>query len=413
MADFGLDTELGFILKRLADIQASMQESLIQVTDPINGETLQVDFDEDDPFVNLLNSFADELTEVWEALESVYQQFQPSLASGQNLAGLVQFNNLTKKKGTPSTAPVTVTGLAGTTIPDTFQVTDFGATVIWQNRDQAVIPVGGSIELPFDTQDNGVFNAGPNELNQILTATPGITSAVNLAAATIGTVDETDEELRIRRNLSTEVTARAIPESIAGSIWDIEGVSSVRVFVNNTQQLDSRGIPPKSVACTVVGGDDETIARSLFYRVGLGVQTIGNTSFEFTDLQGEPNALSFYRPVDVPIEMEIDLEVIDTATYNSDGGASGIADAVVEYATGGAGALGINTSVSGFDAQGFPPGINVAVGRLYTPVNSVRGHIIREIRISRDGDPLTTADVDILYTEKSSFASSLITVNEV
>ena len=53
MADFGLDTQLGFVKKRFNDIQNELKVALGQIEDPVTGEFLQVDFNEDDPLINV------------------------------------------------------------------------------------------------------------------------------------------------------------------------------------------------------------------------------------------------------------------------------------------------------------------------------------------------------------------------
>jgi len=96
MATFGI-TDSGFTLKRLADILADMVTALNTVTDPVTGESLTPNLaDENDPFIQQIQATADAVSECWEQLQLVYNQFDPLQASGSALSGLVQLSGLTR-----------------------------------------------------------------------------------------------------------------------------------------------------------------------------------------------------------------------------------------------------------------------------------------------------------------------------
>ena len=107
MNEFGIDAEFGFKLKRLNDLRSSMKGLLEQVSDPDSGQNLQINLDEDDPFIQVVNIFIDELSSAWELVQVAYGQFNPKLASGPALSGLVQLNGIVRKQGTPSTVVLT------------------------------------------------------------------------------------------------------------------------------------------------------------------------------------------------------------------------------------------------------------------------------------------------------------------
>lgn len=401
---FGV-TDQGFSAKRLADIRDDLEALLIQIEDPDTGETLQVDFDEDDPFIQVINTLIANNASTWEALQAVYNQFNPRLATGAALSGLVQINALTRRPGTPATSPITLTGSSGTLVPAGTQFQDNNGVIYALDADVTIgaSPTSGTVSSVV----NGAFNSLAGTITTIVNPIAGLDSVTNANDSTPGTARETDEELRLRRDLSTETPSVAPVEAIFGAVNQIEGVQFVRVFINNTLSVDARGIPAKSVAAVIQGGDDQTIAETLFLRSPAGVGYFGNTTLQLTDLQGEPYDIAWIRPALIDIEVEVDVEIIDANTFPSDG-ADRITQAIIDYAAGGADQVGV---VSGFDLEGFVPGEDVVQSRLFTPVNSVPGHKVTRLEIAEVGGTLGTADVPINFDEISNFLSANITVN--
>jgi len=128
MTEFGIN-ETGFNLKRLADILADMKTALSTVTDPITGESLTPDLlDENDPLIQLVNTFSDTLALGWEQLQLAYNQFDPLKATGAGLSGLVQLNKLSRQAGSKSTVVLTLTGTVDKSVPAGKIVTDMNST---------------------------------------------------------------------------------------------------------------------------------------------------------------------------------------------------------------------------------------------------------------------------------------------
>lgn len=405
MADYGINDQ-GFLAKRLRDVLDDLEASLEEIVDPDTGETLQIDFDEDDPWIQSINVLAANNASTWEMLQMVYTQFDPSQAVGAALSGLVQINALTRRFGTPSTLQIDVTGTIGTVIPAGQQISDDQQNVIYVTDEEVTIGVTGTESTTASSIENGAFVSLTGTIDTILTPVSGWDSVTNTADSTIGSAEETDEELRARRNLSTESPSQSPVEAVYGNLRQLEGVTFARVLVNNTLVTDGNGIPAKTMAAVIVGGDDEEIANVLFLRSPVGLDFFGTDSFVVTDTQGETYTMRWIRPTAVPIAIEIDITVIDTGTYPVDGDDQ-IKAAILAYAAGGAPALGID---EGFEDLGIVPGEDVTLSRLYTPINSVPGHKVTRLEISADPAPVGSADVPIDFDEVAEFDSGLITI---
>lgn len=406
---FGVDTEVGFNLKRFRDIQLSQQGLLDQIVDPNTGETLQVDFNEDDPLVNILNSFIDAMAVAWENVELSYQQFDPTLSTGPSLSGLVQLNGLSRKGGTPSTIPIQYFGSAGTIVPAGQQITDIVGEIVWITDSQVTLDGGGNAVGSASSQSNGIFIVSTEDVNRILTPVSGWNAVQNSSESTLGTTDELDGPLRIRRRNGTLTPAQSIIECIQSTVLNLDGVVYSRAFQNRSLIVDSNGIPGKSVAMVVSGGTDQDVAEQIFVRLGTGTETFGTTTVNFTDPFGETTPINFIRPTERIISVEVSLTVTDSNLFGDDS-PDEIKDAIVSYAEQGAVGIGVDPEAVGFDPFGFPPGEPVLISRLYTPVNSIAGHNVSSIKVSFE--PAIVGDVDLVidFDEVSKFSTANITV---
>ena len=411
MADFGLDTQLGFVKKRFNDIQNELKVALGQIEDPVTGEFLQVDFNEDDPLINVANSFIDVMADTWEVLELVYQQFDPLSSTGPSLSGLVQLNGITRKGGTPSTVNIRLSGDEGTIVTKGSQFNSAALPeVIWKTDEEYVIPAAGFIDGTASSVENGLYFAVLGTLDQIVTNIPGWQAVTNTSDSVVGTLDEDSDVLKVRRRSSTLSPAVAIVEAIYSNVLNIDGVTYSRIYVNKTLAVDSRGIPEKTVAAVVVGGGDEEIAAELFKRIGIAVDTYGTTSIPITDPFGETHQINFIRPDNIDVNVVVDVTVTDQNLW-SDTSEQEIKNSIIAYAASGVIGLDGDPEKVGFDPFGFPPGEEVAISRLYTPINSVAGHKVTQLRIGYVGQALGTSDLAIDWDEVSRFLDANITVN--
>lgn len=399
-------TPAGFEAKRLADVVADAEAQLSVIIDPVTGSTLAPDLDSSDPAMQLVKVPLDGVAAVWEALQLVFDQFDPGKAQGASLESLVQLNGVTRQPSTQSTATVTLTGTPGTAVPAGTVFSDVDALHLWNSDATVTIAGGGAVDVGVACQDFGAVVAGIGAINQIVTPVAGLASVTNAAAANVGADQESITALRVRRNRSTLAPASGPVEAIYANLANVPGVTYARAYQNNTLTTDARGIGAKKVAAVVVGGDDDAIALTLLERTGVSADWHGSTAVTIRDAQDEPYVVKFTRPTALPVYLSISIEVYNPSVFPADGVAQ-IKQAVIDYAMGGAPALGVD---DGFGETGFPPGSSVLRSRLFTPLNFIPGHRVATLTLGTAPAPAGTADIAVNWDQFAEFDAARIVV---
>lgn len=402
-------TSAGFEAKRLADVESDAAEQLGTIVDPASGESLQPEFGSDDPAMQVVHVPLEGVGLAWQAAQLIYQQFDPKAATGPSQSNLVQLNGITRQDASPSTVILQLTGTPATVIPSGQLASDVNNVNQWETLAEVELDGTGVGSVQAASLAVGPITADAGTIINIVTPYAGWTGVTNLAAATPGRNIETDTELRQRRDRSTMAPAASPVESVYANLANITGVTYARVRQNNTLLVDSNGIPGKSVAAVVVGGEDLDIAYTLLARTGIASAWYGNTSQVLFDAQDEPYTVSWTRPTPLVAYVEIALEIVNPNMFPADG-LQQIKDAIRAYAQGGAPALGID---DGFSTSGFPPGATVLWSRLFTPINFIPGHRVISLFIGTSPNPTGTADIPTPWDQVPLFLDDNIDITVI
>ncbi len=390
MSDFGISPE-GFKRKRLDQLL----EELNAEVKSIFGDNFNVSPESPDGQVN--GTISESNANLWEIAEDSYNAFNPSSATGVTLSNLVQLNGITRLPATSSRAQLTLTGTAGTTIPLGSLVSTSDTGDQFSTEAQVTLDGGGNGTVFAASVISGPVEALAGTITSIDTPITGWSTANNLADADIGTNEETDVELRSRREQSVARDAQAIIDAIFAAVANVPGVTQTVVLENDTNAVDGNGLPPHSFQVIAVGGVDEDIANAIWLKKPAGILSFGSTTTQIIDSQGIPHDISFSRPTTVDIYVEVDLTTFAEYPANGD---DLIKQAIVDYANG--------DLIAG---RGFSLADDVIYTRLYTPINSVQGHEIDALRIGTSPSPVVTSNIPISATETSNFLVINITVN--
>jgi len=215
--EIGRDSLLGFWLKTAA-VETGAVYSF-----HIDGVTVEYTAQEDDDEEAIQEGFA-------EALEAA-------------LPGLFIVENL---------------GNDGLKIHASDGVTPFSADV---NDAKLEIALLGAYGV-YTAQNAGPVYAPAGTLTEIVSNVDGLDSVFNYATGVTGRVVESDTELRAYLGNRQRQSA-ASEAAIQNEIEKITGVQYARIYSNRSMQIVN-GRPPKSYESVIVGGDDKTIAETIF-----------------------------------------------------------------------------------------------------------------------------------------------------
>ena len=147
----------------------------------------------------------------------------------------------------------------------------------------------------------------------------GWDSVTNPNPASIGSDVESDGQLRLRRTLSTAISAITPVDSLTAALLKVIDVSDVLIFENDTNSnitlKDSSDLlPAKTITAVVEGGDQEEIAEEIRLKKTLGCGTFGDTTVDLIDSIGQTVQYKFERPNNVDIYVAITIQV--TSKYS-------------------------------------------------------------------------------------------------
>lgn len=235
---------------------------------------------------------------------ATYNSFSPATAQGVGLSRNVKINGLQRRVPSKSTVELTIVGQAGTVI------TNGIATDSLQQKwllPTTTIPGGGSVTATAVAELEGDVAAAANTITTIFTPTLGWQTVNNPAEATPGAPVETDAELRVRQTQSTANPSLTVLDGTVGGVANLDGVTKVRGYENDTGITDSNGIPAHKISLVVVGGDDVEIAETIAVHKTPGTGTFGDTSELVYDAHGMPLDIAFERAVPATIGAEVTI----------------------------------------------------------------------------------------------------------
>ena len=267
--------------------------------------------------------------------------------------------------------------------------------------------VGGKVQIESLTSGvNSAVEVTGGDANPVLGFQEGVEFFGSTGDAAVGHNIETNNEFRFRREEVLRRQGSAMVEGIKADIALVTGVSSVKVYENDTEVIDSEGRPPKSVEAVVVGGDDADIAQALFDSKAGGIKTFRDPGSQgrtepITDTNAEVHDVNFNRPEDIQMFIEIDISVNqnvfgagDTAT-----GEQLVKESIKEV--GDAFGTGGEVIVKQLECSSLPRGTAGVPG-----IIDITGFKVDDVFV-----PVNTANFPIDARQRAIFATADIVVN--
>ena len=327
-----------------------------------------------------------------------YNQRDPDFALGQSLNSIIKLSGITRRPTTRSQVDVVVTTDRPLTLPTDYAVED-DLGQAWTTLNAIDIPPGGTTVTLF-AENFGAVEADPATVINPVTVVIGVLSVTNPTAATVGIDEETDQELRIRRNRSLETPTSSSTGRMFTALANLPNVTDVAVYENDTDVTDADGIPAHSLWVVVEGGSVAAIVETMTKNKTGGKGMVGSVTGTFSEPVTRPNgttftivhSMTFDRPVDVPVLVRLDATRKDAANP--------VDEALISQA---------------IAARTFNIGENLLAGDLYRlAFNAGESFIPTNLEVSRDSGA-TYTDGRILsdLNEKFSIAAGDVAVTEI
>jgi len=373
---FGL-SEKGFKRKRYPEVLESMEKN----AKDLFGEN--VNLSERSPLGLFLKVLAFPIAKLWELAEKVYYSAFIDYAEGVGVDRVAKNIAVTRLPARHSSGIVIIYGIPETRVPEGFRVATKGG-IMFETLEDCIVQEDGQVAVKVQSIETGFqTNVPAGTIVSIVNPISGI-EAVNNPEATLGGADiETDEEFRNRYDRSLAAGGSSTRESIEAALLELPGVSDAIVEGNETMD-EINGIPPKSIAPFVYGGNDDDIAETILRSKAFGIQSYGSIVRNVRDSRGNLHKIGFSRPTSIDIYVKITLitnELFKPQDKNA------IKTAIIQY-------------IGGEDADGtIYKGLGVGDSVVYTKligychiVNGINDVIVQ---VSKDGTNWTQQNIAV------------------
>lgn len=328
MSSYGL-TNTGFKRKTYNDILNDMLAKARATW----GDTFATNQSSDD-FKDMANR-AEELAEMWEQAEKTYFSLFPDTSSGINLtrnSALVGVTKIEAKKSIVRGVELVNGSGSPITIPAGSLVSQSTTGIQWSLINSVTIPASSTGTGDFQCTQDGPIYASINSIDTILDFISGWDSVDNPADVTVGDLgrlEETDMDLKVKREVAIKSPSSAAGDSIANKIiTEVPSCIYANYRDNDTDTVDGNGLPPHSIEFFVLGGSNLDIANTIRKYKPAGIKTHGGNTQVVQDSLGNSITIKWSSLVQKDIYFRIDI----VTNGDWDGAFEGdIEDIIIDY----------------------------------------------------------------------------------
>lgn len=294
MNNWGI-SKLGFKAKSFLQIKNDLQADFLKLIDP----TLR--FTPDTLTGVLVGIMANQLREVWEVLQGLYSSFNPNYAVGRELDALCSLTGTIRKsaqlsyvialiKLAPKTSLTKGNVAAVKDNKNAMFLTDHD---VCNNSDKEVLR-----EVLMKAQTPGPIHALAKTLTHIMTPQTGWLGITNPKDAVLGCLEESDDELRLRRLQELRCIGSSSYEAMYSHLMSINGVQAVYLEESS-----------HAFTAYVMGGSDDDICQTIFKHKPLGVFTVGEIKQTIKVNNNINYGINFSRPKILDLSLLISIKV--------------------------------------------------------------------------------------------------------
>jgi len=295
-------------------------------------------------------------------------------ASNTQLEGLCSLLGINKRGASHTTVTATLTGVPATLIPSGSRAKSDNGDLYALN-DDTTLSGGGTASATMTAIETGPLEVDIGELTQVVDVVPGWETVNNAAAGSIGLDAEIDTEYRKRYFNQLFKNAISVLDAIIAEVREVESVIEVFGAENDTDSpviIDGISVDAHSVAIVTDGGAEEEIKDAIRLSKTGGTGTTGTTA-----VPDPPHQDINYFKVD-KIEIEVDIDITINSSFPGNG-LELLKQRIYNYI---AGTFAGSADASYFETGGMTISEDLNKFRLFTPINSVPGHVVNTLTMN-------------------------------
>ena len=308
----------GLSVKTAIEIRAELNTALRN----IYGN--EINLDQNSPDGQMVGIYTQAAVDLRELITNAYNSFNPDRAIGRLLDERVVINNIIRKGGTYTITPIDITVDSTVTLQgldkDFNDINGSGFTVQDNAGNQFILIdttelTAGTTTLQFRSKEIGLVNVTVGTVQNAVTIVLGVTNINNSSApTTIGQEEETDAQLRLRRQQSVALSSNGYANGLLGNVLNKDGVIDARLYENVTNAIDSDGIPAHGMWLIVEGGANSDIGDVIYTRKSVGSNMKGNIEVNIETQSGALFVAKFDRPNAQDLYIRFDIQETKSGT---------------------------------------------------------------------------------------------------
>lgn len=326
---------------------------------------------------------------VEEQAELLYYSLFPQTAIGQSLDRHSWRFGMTRNPAIPAQYEVEVRGDAGETVNLGLLVST-DTQLNFYNTSEAVIGDNGTCTIIVECVEAGTIgNVKPSDIYKVVNPVSYIDEVIGVSIVQEGVDAESDSEFLKRIEIVRDGRGSCNESSITSALLNIPTVRGAYVIANE-ETVEVDGIPAKSIACYVDGGNDhhQEIAEAIFDKRPIGVGTYGDITVPISYGALKDYEVKFSHSSEIGVYVKIN---IITNNKFEVGGIEAIKANIINYVNN----LGI--------------GVSLITTAMYSQIYSVAGVASAQIEVSKDDATYSTDNIEMQPYECCSLAK--LTIN--
>ena len=310
MAD--IINENGLQLQTLNEIIAALETEMRTIYG------VDINLDQNSPDGQLVNIFAQACIDIRELAQMVYNSFDPDKAIGRQLDERVVINNIERQGG--SFTQITIAIVVDRTVAlqgldaDFNSLSGVGFTVQDNAGNQFILIdsatlTAGTHSKIFRAKEIGLVETTIATIVNQTTIVLGVVSINNPSAAIeIGQAEETDADLRVRRQRSVAIASSGYLNGLLGAVLNLDGVTDAKLYENYTSVIDANDIPAHGTWLIVEGGANTDIAAAYYAKKSFGSDMKGAVAIDIITASGATWIAKFDRPIAKNLHIRFDIQ---------------------------------------------------------------------------------------------------------